>query len=126
MAVSKRKPAAKKKAAKASSSKKARSARRAPASKKKPRASRKPNAAFMAPVTPSAALSEVVGSKPLPRTEVTKKLWAYIKKEGLQNQMNRVARDPYIGPSSNQPLERSLSRGTRKSLSKFRADINWG
>ncbi len=43
---------------------------------KKP--ARKANAAFMKPVTPSAALAEVVGSKPIPRTEVTKKLWAYI------------------------------------------------
>ena len=50
---------------------------------------RKPNAAFMKPMTPSAVLSEVVGSKPLPRTEVTKKLWAYIKKNGLQDSKNR-------------------------------------
>ena len=50
---------------------------------------RKPNAAFMAPVTPSAALSEVVGPKPIPRTEVTKRLWAYIKKNGLQDSKNR-------------------------------------
>jgi len=46
---------------------------------------RKPNAAFMKPVTPDAALSAVVGSNPLPRTELTKKLWAYIKKNGLQD-----------------------------------------
>jgi chromatin remodeling complex protein RSC6 len=50
---------------------------------------RKPNAAFMAPVTPSAALSEVVGTKPIPRTEVTKRLWAYIKKNKLQDAKNR-------------------------------------
>ncbi len=50
---------------------------------------RKANAAFMKPVTPSATLSEVVGSKPIPRTEVTKKLWAYIKKNGLQDSKNR-------------------------------------
>ena len=43
----------------------------------------------MAPVTPSPALSEVVGSKPIPRTEVTKKLWAYIKKNGLQDKVNK-------------------------------------
>ena len=55
---------------------------------KKP-AARKPNAAFMKPMTPSAALSEVVGSKPIPRTEVTKKLWAYIKKNKLQDAKNR-------------------------------------
>ena len=52
-------------------------------------AARKPNAAFMKPMQPSAALSEVVGSKPIPRTEVTKKLWAYIKKNKLQDQKNK-------------------------------------
>jgi chromatin remodeling complex protein RSC6 len=50
---------------------------------------RKPNAAFMRPVTPSATLAEVVGAKPLPRTEVTKKLWAYIKRNGLQDKKNK-------------------------------------
>ncbi|MGQ0643924.1 MAG: SWIB/MDM2 domain-containing protein [Elusimicrobiota bacterium] len=43
----------------------------------------------MKPLQPDAALAEVVGSKPLPRTEVTKKLWAYIKKNGLQDKKNR-------------------------------------
>ena len=52
-------------------------------------AKRKPNAAFMKPVTPSAALAEIVGSKPIPRTEVTSKLWAYIKKHKLQDAKNR-------------------------------------
>ena len=56
---------------------------------KKKAAARKPNAAFMKPVQPSAALAEVVGSKPIPRTEVTKKLWAYIKKNKLQDAKNR-------------------------------------
>jgi upstream activation factor subunit UAF30 len=56
---------------------------------KKAATKRKPNAAFMKPVTPDAALSEVVGSKPLPRTELTKKLWAYIKKNGLQDKKNK-------------------------------------
>ena len=51
--------------------------------KKKP--ARKASAAFMKPVTPSAALAEVVGSKPIPRTEVTKRLWAYVKKNKLQD-----------------------------------------
>ena len=50
---------------------------------------RKPNAAFMKPVTPSATLAEVVGAKAIPRTEVTKKLWAYIKKNGLQDKKNK-------------------------------------
>ncbi len=57
--------------------------------KKKKASGRKPNAAFMKPVTPDAALSAVVGSKPMPRTEVTKKLWAYIKKNGLQDKKNK-------------------------------------
>src|SRR6266571_3466945 len=56
-------------------------------SAKKP--ARKANAAFMRPVTPSAELAEVVGSKPIPRTEVTKRLWAYIKKNNLQDKKNR-------------------------------------
>jgi upstream activation factor subunit UAF30 len=59
---------------------------------------RKPNAAFMKPVTPSPALAEVVGSKPIPRTEVTKKLWAYIKKNGLQDAKNKrmIKADPTL------------------------------
>ena len=56
---------------------------------KKTGTKRKPNAAFMRPVTPSATLAEVVGAKAIPRTEVTKKLWAYIKKNGLQDKKNR-------------------------------------
>jgi chromatin remodeling complex protein RSC6 len=44
---------------------------------------------FLAPVTPSAELAQIVGSKPLPRTEVTKKLWDYIKKNGLQDAKNK-------------------------------------
>ena len=56
---------------------------------KKKKSTRKPNAAFMRPVTPSALLAEVVGAKPIPRTEVTKKLWAYIKKNGLQDKKNK-------------------------------------
>jgi len=61
------------------------------AKKKAPKkaAKRKPNAAFMKPMTPSATLAEVIGSKAMPRTEVTKKIWAYIKKHGLQDKKNR-------------------------------------
>ncbi len=51
---------------------------------------RKPNAAFMKPVQPDSALSEVVGAKPIPRTEVTKKLWVYIKKNGLQDKKKKI------------------------------------
>jgi upstream activation factor subunit UAF30 len=59
------------------------------AAKKKSGAKRKPNAAFMKPMTPTAALAAVIGSSPMPRTEVTKKLWAYIKRNGLQDSKNR-------------------------------------
>ena len=75
------KPAAKK-ATKKTAAKKATK----PAAKK---TARKPNAAFMAPVTPDAALAEIVGAKPLPRTELTKKLWLYIKKNKLQDAKNK-------------------------------------
>jgi chromatin remodeling complex protein RSC6 len=59
------------------------------AAKKKSGAKRKPNAAFMKPMTPTAALAAVIGGSPMPRTEVTKKLWAYIKRNGLQDRQNR-------------------------------------
>ena len=75
------KPAAKK-ATKKTAAKKATK----PAAKK---TARKPNAAFMAPVTPDAKLAAVVGDKPLPRTELTKKLWLYIKKNKLQDAKNK-------------------------------------
>ncbi len=57
-----------------------------PAAKK---TTRKPNAAFMKPLQPDEALGAIVGEKPLPRTEVVKKLWAYIKKNGLQDSVNK-------------------------------------
>jgi chromatin remodeling complex protein RSC6 len=50
---------------------------------------RKPNAAFMKPMQPSAALGAVVGNSPMPRTEITKKLWQYIKRHGLQDPKER-------------------------------------
>lgn len=59
------------------------------ATKKAGGSKRKPNAAFMKPLTPSAALAEVIGTSPLPRTQVVKKLWAYIKKNGLQDSKNK-------------------------------------
>jgi upstream activation factor subunit UAF30 len=80
------KSAKKKTASKSAKSKKKPAARK---TAKRKSTGRKPNAAFMAPVTPDAALSEVVGSKPLPRTELTKKLWQYIKKNDLQDAKNR-------------------------------------
>ena len=57
--------------------------------KKKGGAKRKPNAAFMKPMTPSASLGAVIGSSSMPRTEVTKKIWAYIKRNSLQDSKNR-------------------------------------
>jgi chromatin remodeling complex protein RSC6 len=86
-----KKPAAKKPAAKKAAAKKA-PAKKAPAKKaaaKKPAVKRKPNAAFMKPMTPSAMLAAVVGAMPLPRTEVTKKIWDYIKKNKLQDAINK-------------------------------------
>jgi chromatin remodeling complex protein RSC6 len=65
-------------------------AKKAPAKKAAKKAGkRKPNAAFMKPVQPDAVLGAVVGSSPMPRTELTKKIWAYIKKNGLQDKKNR-------------------------------------
>jgi len=61
------------------------------ATAKKPakKAARKPNAAFMKPMQPDDVLAEIVGSKAIPRTEITKKLWAYIKKNSLQDAKNK-------------------------------------
>ena len=73
-----------KKAAKKAAPKKAKKA-----AKKKSGVKRKPNAAFMKPMTPTATLAAVIGGSPMPRTEVTKKLWAYIKRNGLQDSKNR-------------------------------------
>jgi len=78
------KKAAPKKAAKKAAPKKA-----AKKTVKKAKVKRKPSAAFMKPMQPDDALAEVVGAKPMPRTEVTKKLWVYIKKNGLQDSVNR-------------------------------------
>lgn len=94
-----KKKATKKKAKKAAPKKKTASKRRAAPRKGQPRQAaakakaarkpRKPNPAFMKPMTPSAELGAVVGDRAMPRTEVTKKLWDYIKKNGLQDSENR-------------------------------------
>jgi chromatin remodeling complex protein RSC6 len=62
------------------------------------KSARKPNAAFMKPVQPDEKLALVVGSKPLPRTELTKKLWDYIKKNGLQDKKDKkqINADPAL------------------------------
>jgi upstream activation factor subunit UAF30 len=80
------KKAAKKAAPKKAAPKKA--AKKAVKAVKK-KVARKPSAAFMKPLAPSAALAEVVGSKPLPRTEVVKKIWVYIKANKLQDKANK-------------------------------------
>ena len=67
----------------------AKTAKKKTAKKSATKSARKPNAAFMKPVTPSEQLAAVVGSKPIPRTEVTKRLWAYIKKNKLQDPKNK-------------------------------------
>jgi upstream activation factor subunit UAF30 len=80
--------ASKKKAAKKAPAKKA-PAKKAPAKKAAKKAARKPNAAFMTALSPSSNLAEVIGSKPMPRTEMVKKIWDYIKKNNLQDKKNR-------------------------------------
>ena len=84
-----KKSSAKKGAAKRGGAKKSAKSGARKKKAKRSGAKRTPNAAFMKPMTPSAQLSTVVGSSPLPRTEVTKKLWAYIKRKGLQDAKNR-------------------------------------
>ena len=91
MATAKKKSSAKKSSSKSSkktTAKKSPAKKKAPA-KKKSATKRQPSAAFMKPMQPSSELSAVVGSAPLPRTEVTKKLWGYIKRKGLQDSKNR-------------------------------------
>src|SRR5215213_953209 len=83
-----KKAAPKKAAAKKGAAKKAAPKKAAPKKAAK-KSARKPNAAFMAPLTPSPALAEVVGNKPMPRTEVIKKIWEYIKKNNCQDKKNR-------------------------------------
>ncbi len=87
-AAKKAAPAKKAAAKKAAPAKKA-AAPKAPAKKAAPAKKRAPNPAFMRPMTPSAALAAIVGDKAIPRTEVTKKVWEYIKKNKLQDAANR-------------------------------------
>jgi upstream activation factor subunit UAF30 len=97
MATAKKAPAKKAPAKKAPAKKaapkkpatKAAPAKKAPA-KKAPAKKRAPSAAFMKAMTPSAALAAIIGDKAIPRTEVTKKLWEYIKKNGLQDQAKKT------------------------------------
>ena len=76
---------------------------------------RKPNAAFMKPLQPDAALAEVVGDKPIPRTEITKRLWAYIKKNKLHNPKNRrnIDADETLKPIFNGKKQVSMFEMTK-------------
>ena len=85
--AAKKSPKKAKKAAKKSAKKAPKKS--AKKSAKKAGKKRKPNAAFMAPLTLSPALAEVVGNRPMPRTEIIKRIWDYIKKNGLQDSKNR-------------------------------------
>jgi chromatin remodeling complex protein RSC6 len=82
------KKAAKKAAPKKAAAKKV-AAKKVAKKAAKPKVKRKPNAAFMKPLTPSATLAAIIGSTPMPRTEVTSKIWAYIKKNKLQDAVNK-------------------------------------
>ena len=84
-----KKAAPKKAAAKKAAPKKAAVKKAAPKKAAAKKTARKPNAAFMRPVTPSETLAVIVGSKPVPRTEITKKVWEYIKMNNLQDKTNK-------------------------------------
>ena len=84
-----KKGGAKKATAKKGGAKKATARRAGAATRTKTRAKRAPNPAFMRPMQPDEALGAVVGTNPMPRTEITKRLWAYIRKNGLQDQKER-------------------------------------
>ena len=79
------------------------------------KSSRKPNAAFMKPLQPDDALAQVVGERPLPRTEITKRLWAYIKKNKLQNPKNRrnIDADEVLRPIFNGKKQVSMFEMTK-------------
>jgi upstream activation factor subunit UAF30 len=97
MAAKKKSKGRKKSSSRKSSARKSSKSRGRKAAKKGGRKTRRkssgkkrtPNAAFMKPMQPSSDLANVVGSSPMPRTEVTKKLWQYIKRKGLQDSKNR-------------------------------------
>jgi len=76
---------------------------------------RKPNPAFMKPMTPDSALGAVVGPEPKPRTEVTKKIWDYIKKNNLQNPQNKrmIRADDKLRPVFNGKNEVSMFEMTK-------------
>jgi upstream activation factor subunit UAF30 len=119
MAIAKKKAA--KKAAKKKTVKRPAAKKKAPAKKA---AKRKPNAAFMKPMQPTPALAAVVGSSPLPRTEVTKKLWQYIKRKGLQDAKERrmINADDALKPIFNGKAKVSMFDMT-KLVNKHLKDV---
>jgi upstream activation factor subunit UAF30 len=119
MAIAKKKAA--KKAAKKKTVKRPAAKKKAPAKKA---AKRKPNAAFMKPMQPTPALAAVVGSSPLPRTEVTKKLWQYIKRKGLQDAKERrmINADDALKPIFNGKTKVSMFDMT-KLVNKHLKDV---
>ena len=109
-----KKPAAKKPAAKKAPAKKP-AAKKAAPKKKSTGAKRKPNAAFMKAMTPSSSLAAVIGDKPMPRTEVTKKIWDYIKKNKLQDSANKrnINADDKLKAVFNGKKQVSMFKSTR-------------
>jgi chromatin remodeling complex protein RSC6 len=91
MATKRRKTAGRKKSRKKAARRPAARKKTAKRAKKRSGAKRKPNPAFMRPLQPSAKLAAVIGNSPMPRTQVISKLWAYIKRNGLQDARNRRA-----------------------------------
>ena len=101
--ATKKRTAARKSSAKKGGAKRGATAKksaRRPAAKKSASKKRAPNPAFMKPMQPSDKLSAVVGNNAMPRSEITKRVWAYIKKQGLQDQKNRrmINADDKLGP----------------------------
>ncbi len=118
MATAKKKSSAKKSSkspSRKSAARKSSARKKAKPAKKKSATKRTPSAAFMKPMTPSASLAAVVGTAPLPRTEVTKKLWAYIKRKGLQDSKNRrmINADDNLRPVFNGSRQVSMFEMTR-------------
>ena len=115
MATAKKKSSAKKSSSKSKKSSAKKSSAKKSSKKKKSATKRVPSAAFMKPMTPSASLGAVVGTAPLPRTEVTKKLWAYIKRKGLQDSKNRrmINADDNLRPVFNGSKQVSMFEMTR-------------
>src|SRR5947209_1273134 len=88
---------------------------------------RKPNAAFMRPVQPDEKLSAIVGSKPLPRSELTKKLWDYIKKHGCQDKKKRtqINADDALRPVFNGKSQVSMFEITKQPKPRRNRTTNW-